>query len=276
MTGISFEPRTGYIGATLHGLNLSDGIDEHQALALKEGLDKYKTIFLPRQSNDPVALMHFSRRLGPLERHHHYSAVAGVEDVVIIESNREKSTKDDVWHTDGVYRKEPPMYGVLQAIVLPSKGGDTIWMNMGAAFADLSRPTREYLMGLRAIHDVFGGYGNLLSATGDAELGDHKRRSLPPVSHPVVRTHPRTGEKILFVNPTYVTMIEGLSRNESAALLDMLFKHIGRPEYQVRQKWTEGDVAIWDNAATLHYAVADYAPEYRRMHRVSVAGPEPR
>jgi taurine dioxygenase len=174
------------------------------------------------------------------------------------------------------WRDKPPLGSVLYGAEIPASGGDTMWASMTALYEALSPSMQKMLEGLRAVHSiaVFANSGNY-ETSQDAEKMMEVLKLYPPQSHPVIRTHPETGKKALFVNATFTTHIEGLPLDESAALLKFLAEKVKTPEFQVRFKWEKGSVAIWDNRATQHYAVADYYPQYRRMHRITINGDVP-
>ena len=181
----------------------------------------------------------------------------------------------DIWHLDGVYTKTPHMATILQAVTLPEKGGDTCFGNMVAAYQALSLPLRKMLGSLRALHDVS------LPMRRAVDKGIHAPAELdaickenPPVAHPLVRTHPQTGRKSLFVSENTTTEILGLTERESALLLHFLFHHVTSVEFQCRLRWDPRTIAFWDQRCTLHFAVPDYV-ERRVMHRLSIDGDVP-
>ncbi|MCH7790494.1 MAG: TauD/TfdA family dioxygenase, partial [Acidobacteria bacterium] len=181
----------------------------------------------------------------------------------------------DAWHSDNTFLAEPPKTTMLQAVQLPEVGGDTCWANMYAAFEALSEPMQQFLDGLTATHDLTKML-ELAIARGnsDADLAS-MRKAFPPQHHPVVRTHPETGRKALFVNGNFVTQIDQLSRGESARVLGFLFDHVATPDFQCRFRWLPGTLTLWDNRCLQHYAVPDYANR-RIMHRITISGDQPR
>ena len=200
----------------------------------------------------------------------------GKPRVSIIESRGRAGDDDHEWHADVTYQTSPTMGSILHSCIIPSTGGDTLFASMYVAYDALSAPMKEFLSTLTAAHSFELGWGKTVRREPD---GDERMQKLnavfPPMTHPVVRTHPETGRKSLFVNQYYTTRINELSEKESDGLLKMLFDHMTTPEYQVRHRWQENDIAFWDNRATLHYASRDYGGEHRLMHRVTLVGDRP-
>ena len=191
--------------------------------------------------------------------------------MILLDQSEPERDGANRWHADSTFLERPPKAGVLQSIQRPSLGGDTCWASMTAAYERLAPPLRRALSGLSATHDITGV---LQRATANGQsIGDFDeiRASRPPRSHPVVCRHPETGREFLYVNSNFTTRIDGLPEAESDALLGFLFDWVKNPEIQVRFRWEEGSVAIWDNHSTQHFALADYR-EQRLMHRVSLAG----
>jgi taurine dioxygenase len=195
----------------------------------------------------------------------------------ILDNHAGNPTDNDAWHTDVTFIETPPLGAVLYARLLPPEGGDTCWADMQAAYEGLSRPLQRFLAELDAVHDFNRGFpqaGQVARQAG-REKAERALEAHPPVVHPVVRTHPETGADGLFVNYGFTDRIKGLRRNESDALLNMLFVHVQKPEYQVRWRWKPNAIAFWDNRATQHYAVNDYLPHRRVMHRATILGDRP-
>ncbi|WP_193433144.1 TauD/TfdA dioxygenase family protein, partial [Streptomyces luteocolor] len=180
-------------------------------------------------------------------------------------------TYENVWHADVTFRERPALGAVLHLREVPPFGGDTLWADMAAAYDNLSDDIKARIDGARAVHDFIPGFARFYGPDRLAPLQDR----FPPVTHPVVRTHPETGRRMLFVNTSFTTHIVGMEREESDRLLGHLVRQAHVPEYQVRFHWQAGDVAFWDNRATQHYAVDDYAPHRRVAERVAIAGDRP-
>jgi taurine dioxygenase len=187
---------------------------------------------------------------------------------------RERRAGDSKWHTDVTFVETPPLGSLLHAQVIPERGGDTQWADLVDAYAALSAPLRGLVDHLEAVHDARRAFGYVVLDDPEGH-GRERLEGLRPVTHPVVRVHPETGDRALFVNPTFTSHIVGLTPTESATLLRLLYDHIAEPERVVRWRWQVGDLAFWDNRATAHYAVLDYADQPRRLHRITLEGDRP-
>jgi taurine dioxygenase len=253
-TAFDVKPLTAALGAEIHGLRLEDITDDEFA-ELRRLLLKYLVLFIPDQQGwSPESRTAFGRRFGELERHPYLPHLDRHAEIQIIDS--EQDGKIPIWHTDMTYSPNPPIGSVLQIVRSPGVGGDTMWSNQYLAYEALSAPLRDMLDGLTAVHAI-----RIPGLESRAE-------------HPVVRVHPETGRRALFVNRAHTSHIAQLSRNESDALLQYLTEFATSPQFTCRYQWRPGDVAIWDNRVTQHYAVDDYA-ERRTGLRVVVLGDTP-
>jgi len=264
------EPLSRHIGAEISGVSLAD-LSNEVAHELRDLLQKHHVLFLRDQPITPHQLADAARQFGPLEVHAFARHLEDPSEVGILDQTDPNRDGANNWHTDSTFQPKPPFGSMLQAIQLPSVGGDTTWASMIAAFDALSPLMQETLEGLTAMHDV---RGPLLRAVagGHAVQGiDEVVAEWPPREHPVVCRHPDTGQRFLYVNSNFTTRINEVTEAESDALLHFLFAHVRTPEFQVRFRWSEGSVALWDNRCTQHYASADY-DERRIMHRVTIAG----
>jgi taurine dioxygenase len=261
-TAIEVRPLTPTIGAEIFGVDLGGEISNQQYDAIHEALLRHVVIFFRDQKMTPEQHKAFGRRFGKLHLH--------PASPNLLEANeKSKRVAGEVWHSDVSCDPEPPMGSILYMHETPANGGgDTMFANMYTAFETLSAPMQRFLEGLSAVHDgehVYRGrYG-----------WNDSGKTYPRSVHPVVRTHPETGRKALFVNRGFTTAIEGLNCDESDALLEMLYDHAETPEYQCRFKWQPGSVAFWDNRAAIHHAMWDYFPHSRRAHRVTICGDKP-
>lgn len=271
------KPLTPTIGAVIEGVDLGQGVSADLAETLRQALLKHQVIFFEDQHMTPVQHRDFAARFGALHTHPLYPGVPEAPELFILDNHAGNPTDNDAWHTDVTFIETPPMGSILYAKSLPPSGGDTIWANMKAAYDALSPTFREFLSSLDAVHDFARGFpqqGIVANASG-AEKHAKALAEHPPVLHPVVRTHPETGEDGLFVNFGFTARIKGLRRKESDAILNMLFEHVTRPEFQVRWRWSDNAVAFWDNRVTQHYAVNDYLPARRVMNRATILGERP-
>lgn len=268
---IEVRKLTPAIGAEIFGVDLGGEISNSQFEAIHDALLDHVVIFFRDQKMSPEQHKSFGRRFGKLHIHPASpSTVEGHPEILVIKADaNSKRVAGEVWHSDVSCDAEPPMGSILYMHQPPeSGGGDTMFANMYLAYERLSEPMKRLLDGLTAVHDgehVYRGrYG-----INDA------RKTFPRSEHPVVRTHPETGRKALFVNRGFTTRIKELNRNESDALLAMLYDHAETPEYQCRFKWQPGSVAFWDNRAAMHHAMWDYFPQSRLAHRVTICGDKP-
>jgi taurine dioxygenase len=266
---LAVTPAAGTLGAEVRGLDLRLPLTP-EALGLVEGLlAEHLVLFFPDQHLDDEEHFAFAAAFGapyihPIGRAAGRTA-AGVERIV---DSVDRPPYQDKWHTDVSWDSDPPTIGTLRAIDLPSRGGDTIWASMYAAYEALSPAMRRMLEPLSAWHGM-GSAAAFLSKAG-AEAVARTREQFPGAAHPVVGVHPVTGRPYLNVNKEFTDHIVGLEPAESAALLGFLVDHATNPNFQVRHRWTVGEVAIWDERCTQHFAVADYLPERREMGRVAV------
>ncbi|MCR3750332.1 TauD/TfdA dioxygenase family protein [Lentzea californiensis] len=275
---LSFEPLTVAIGAQVSGVDLAAELTPEVAAEIRQALLERKVLVFRGQRLDPSAHRAFAASLGELTPAH--PVVPGLDEdhpeIYVLDSG--DGGKAPEWHTDVTFTRTPPLGSVLRAVDLPPTGGDTCWTDLEAAYLWLSPPLRELADKLEAVHDGRKDFEELLHVrqSGEGNLWEGERvRSLDPVTHPVVRVHPETGRRSLFVNPGFTTHVKNVSEIESRALLDLLFAAIGRQEYSIRHRWAPGDVVVWDNRSTAHLAVDDYGDQHRVMHRITVRGDQP-
>ena len=259
------------IGARITGVNLADPLSEAQLKAIYGALIDHKVIFLPGQSLSAGSQLKFAESFGEIDKPHMvYPHVDGFQEVTLLENDGDRPPDTNTWHTDLSFHPEPPFASILHARVLPEIGGDTLWTSMYAAWEALSAPMKMELENLEAIHDPGTFRNQFLGKDKNVEYLNNALKNAGSALHPVIQVHPVTGRKFLYVNQSFTNQIYGYTHANSDRLLQYLYSHINQPAFQVRHRWTEGDVAMWDNRVTQHYAVADYAPQYRRMHRVTV------
>ncbi len=268
-------PMAGALGAEIHGLDLAQTLNEDDILRLRKLLNEYQVIFFRDQDISPARQKALALTFGPLQTHPAYDTVAGFPEITILESTPDKPTKIEAWHSDMTFRLHPPMGTVLKAVITPARGGDTLWSSMTAAFDGLSSSMQTFLSGLTAVHDFSHGFRESLAEPGGRERLADAVAANPPVRHPVIRTHPETGKKVIFVNSLFTTRIEELCAAESEALLQFLFQHVRTDEYTCRFHWRPHSIAIWDNRSTQHKPVNDYFPAHRRMERITIDGDRP-
>lgn len=263
-------------GACISGLDLDHATDG-EIRAVRTALAEHKVLFFSAQELDPDSQISLGRRLGEVTESH--PVVPGVDDEhpEIYALDSAEGGFADVWHTDVTFVRRPPLGSVLRAVVLPPTGGDTLWADLQLAYESLSAPVQRLADQLTAVHDGTREFGYYLAQRQVAETQweGETYRALVPVEHPVVRMHPETGRKGLFVNPGFTSHLVGVSDAESRYLLDLFYAHITKPEHIVRHRWSVGDVAMWDNRSTVHYATRNYGDQRRVMHRITLRGDEP-
>lgn len=279
-------PLSGTIGAELRGLDLRT-LDGDEVAAVRAAWLRYKVVFFPGQNLTPAEHLAFARHFGePTEGHPVIPGLADQPEVFQIDYTQARELAaaygkvGDVsrglhWHTDVTFVKRPPLGSILRAVVVPPAGGDTLFSDQEAAFNDLSPALQEHLGTLTAVHDGEDQFRVILDLVGEGRWEGKTFTKLDPVEHPVVRTHPETGKRSLFVNPGFTSHIKELKRTESDALLAFLHHHSVRPEFTVRYHWQEGTIGFWDNRATQHAVVGDFGDAHRVIQRVTLRGDEP-
>lgn len=268
-------PLAGALGAEIAGIDLSQDLLPEQVTSLRELLNEHEVIFFRDQDISPSRQHALASCFGPLQSHPAYETIDGFPEITILESTADKPTKIEAWHSDMTFRQHPPMATILKSVITPPRGGDTLWSSMTVAYQALSAPMQRLLEGLVAVHDFSWGFKESLAEGGGRERLAGAVAANPPVRHPVVRTHPETGKKVLFVNSLFTTHIEGLRPAESRAILDFLYRHVVTDEFTCRFHWRRHSIAIWDNRSTQHKPVNDYFPAHRRMERITVDGDLP-
>jgi taurine dioxygenase len=263
------------LGAEIQGLDLKAGMDARTFQAFEAALIEHKVLVLRDQDLTTAEHVALSRLFGELEVHPMRPQGAFPEILVLDNHKDNPVLSTDVWHSDTSFRKTPTKYTILRCQIMPQVGGDTLWADMCAAYDGLSDTFKTMIAGLRAVHD-FKNFRVLFSKSDEDQAKLRRMEELfPNPSHPVVRTHPVSGKKAIYVNPQFTLRIEGLHPDESRAILEALFEQAHVPEYQFRLRWAPNTIVLWDNASTQHYAANDYYPERRRMERTAVVGGTP-
>jgi taurine dioxygenase len=277
MSSTKFEvlPVAGRIGAEIAGLDLGKPISDDVIGEVRKALVRHKVVFFRDQRLDGDVHVAFARRFGPLTTAH--PTVPSLQNnthILDLDYGR-TAARANVWHTDVTFVERPPFGSVLRALVIPPYGGDTLWSNTVSAYEDLPGPLRAFVGQLSAVHSNAYDYAAASQLTDDVKAYRAVFEStVYETVHPVVRVHPESGERALFIGG-FVRQIRDLSTTESADLLRSLQAHVTRPENTVRWRWRAGDVAFWDNRATQHYAIADYGTQARHVQRVTIAGDVP-
>lgn len=276
---LDVRPTSGHLGAEIHGLDLSRPQSDATIAAIRAALLRWKVVFFRDQHLSQAAHVAFGRRFGELTPAHPTLPAAFPDhpEILLLDSEQSKALGGteiaSLWHTDVTFVPNPPMGAILHGVVIPSYGGDTQWLDLAIAYARLSQPVKDMIDGLHAVHS-----NRINVKRGELASGYEKRfrtQELRAV-HPVVRVHPETGEKLLFVNPTFTDYVVELSRQESRHLLAMLFEHMTDHEFTTRFRWTPGSLAFWDNRATAHIVPTDLPPgAHRAVQRITLAGDLP-
>ena len=270
----NIKPFAPNLGAVITNLNLSNDINDAELKGIRDAFHKFQVLFFQNQSEiSPERYIKLGRCFGDL--HIHPAAPKMKNYPQIFEINTDKNSKiangAEDFHSDVSCDIEPPLGTMLQLHVLPECGGDTMFANMYMAFEALSNPMQKFLSDLKASHESEHFYRGRYKAESNGE----SKIEYPSAIHPVIRTHPETGKKAIFVNKFFTTRIVGLEPQESKFILDFLFSHIEKTEFQIRYRWNKNDMAFWDNRCTLHKAIWDYFPNERKGRRVTIKGDKP-
>ncbi len=268
-------------GAEVTGISLTEPLDPAQVVALHRALGENGILLFRNVDLTPAQHVAFSRQFGELEAHVIGDfALPGRPEIFVVSNVKEEGKlkgavyAGQYWHTDLSYMNRPSMGSLLLCREMPEIGGDTMFANMYLAWDTLSETMRGFLEGLSAVHDYSHAYDTYFAHLKERPpLTPEARAKTPPVEHPMVRVHPTTGRKALYVNPGFTKGIVGMPKEESQPILDFLFRHSTRQEFIYRHKWQVGDMIFWDNRCVMHYALADYDFSVRRhMHRTTIAG----
>ena len=276
-TKLAIRPLNPTIGAVVSGVDLRNESSTELVTHLRQALLAHQVLFFEDQDLTSVQQRDFAARFGALHTHPLYPGDGAAPEIMVLDNSPANPTDNDHWHTDVTFLERPAMGAMLYARIVPPAGGDTLWSNMTAAYRALPEPMQAFLSGLSAVHDFVHAFpaDGLAGSAAGRERYEKARAEHPPVIHPVVRTHPETGEPGLFVNSVFTARIKGLRREESRVLLDFLNRYIQKPEFCVRWSWRPGAMAFWDNRCTQHYAVNDYLPHRRLMTRATIEGERP-
>ena len=265
---------TPIIGAEIQGLDFSQPLSADLLDEIYAALIDNLVIFIRGADISPQQQIAFAQSFGALDEPHlHYPHVAGFERIVLLENDADRPPDTNSWHTDLTFKQERPFASVLIARQVPEVGGDTLWSSCYAAYDRLPTGMKTDLEGLQAVHDL-GDFRNDFADENKGQSGDERlNEALGRFGHkvqPLIARHPVTQRKFLNFNEAFVSHIAGLTSNDSHALRTYLSNHMNKPEDQLRWRWQAGDLAMWDNRVTMHYAVADYMPQYRAMNRVTI------
>ena len=277
MTRAPFEvqPMTGALGAEISGLDLSISMDDETFSEFCDTWTKYKVLFFRDQELTPEQHIALGKRFGEIDKSKVIPTVEGYPEIRLQDMSGAGNIPGDVdWHHDNSFVQVPQKCSFLYAVEVPEAGGDTVWVNMIKVYESLSEPMRRFLDGLTAVHDVMDIMGPQLLKQAGSKVWQVARDRNPPAEHPVIRTHPVTGERCLYVNPLMTSNVKGLNADESRNLLDFLFQKMVLPQYMCRFHWKKNSVAFWDNIVTIHRGIygdlPDLGEQPRIMHRVAI------
>ncbi len=277
---ISVHPISGALGAEIDGVDLSRPLDDTVFHEIRDAFHEHLVIFFRDQDITPNVYLDFANRFGPIGRYPFVQDMDGHPGITeVIKGKDDRVNFGGLWHSDTTYQDQPPLGSMLYAREVPPFGGDTLFANMYRAYETLSAGMRAMLDPLRAVYTAAlrnqGGTGprvQIAKMTGKGQNADSMDRE---AVHPVVRTHPATGRKALYVNCAHTSHFTGMTREESLPILRFLFEHQSRPEFTCRFRWRENSLAFWDNRCTHHYALNDYHGYRRLMHRITIEGETP-
>ncbi len=271
---ITVNPIAGALGAELSGVQLGS-LDDATFQEIHTALLEHQVVFFRDQELTREQHKAFGRRFGELHVHPFLQPLKneGHPEFVVLESDAQHPFVAEAWHSDVTFQDKPPMGSVLRCVAAPEFGGDTMWASMYAAYEALSDTMQRVLSDLVAIHDTTRTFSRDTYRT--EHIGGKKAEQVVTAEHPVVRTHPETGRKGLFVNSAFTNAIKGMKAAESTALLNFLYHHIETPDFACRFRWQRNSMAMWDNRCTQHRVVADNLAAYRRMERITILGDRP-
>lgn len=268
------KPTSGALGAELLGIDLAQPLDDGALADIRAAFHRYGVIFFRDQQLTPEQHIRFASRIGTININRFFKPVDGYPQIAEVRKEPDQTVNiGGAWHTDHSYDQIPALGSILLAREVPSHGGDTLFSSMGVAYDALSEGLKRTLEGLRAVHStrhVFGASADY-TKTVAGRIGNPELATVDAV-HPVIIRHPDTNRKTIYVNQGFTTHFEGWTKQESQPLLDYLYQHASRPEFQTRFQWKQGSIAFWDNRATWHYALNDYQGERRLMHRITLEG----
>ncbi len=269
--GFSVKKISPHIGALISGIDLTKDVSREICHQLKEVLLEAKVLFFRDQDISLEQHLAFARQFGELEVHPFAPTHKDHPEVLVISHGKESRGKENFWHSDVTWRKEPSLGSILRAKKVPETGGDTLFSDMYAAYDNLSDEIKKKVEGRVAVHDFGRVFGRKLSPEKQQEM----REKYPLSEHPIIRTHPETGRKAIYVNTAFTDSIKDMDKTESDTLLAHLYSQASIPEHQCRFQWQPNSIAFWDNRACQHYAASDYWPEERVMERVTIVGDKP-
>ena len=274
MSDLEIIPITPLIGAEIKNIDLKNNLTEVNVKQIRSAFLNHSVLFFRNQNLSIEEQKVFGKYFGDLHIHpaRDRNGIEGHPEILYINAGPNTSrVNGDDWHSDVSCDQEPPMGSILRIFEVPNNGGDTLFASMYAAYDALSEPMKRFLDPLTAVHDGGPNYIDRAKRAGIYKPD----KVFPANSHPIIRIHPETGKKAIYVNKIFTQTIDSVSKDESKAILEFLFQHIAKPAFQCRFKWEENSIAFWDNRCALHHAMWDYYPEVRRGYRVTIKGDKP-
>jgi len=276
VVGFALKPLTPTIGAEVEGLDLRGPLAGEVIDGLRAALLDWKVLFFRDQPIDTEQHLAFARRFGELEIHPFTANKPGYPEILVLHHDEARPGTQNHWHSDVTWREEPSLGSILRAVEIPPVGGDTLFADMYAAYEGLPDDIKAKIEGRSAVHAATGFMNRKRASGASAEELAELAAKYPAVEHPIVRTHPETGRKGLYVNTLFTKHIVGMAPEQSSALLAYLYSRASIPEYQCRFRWRANSIAFWDNRASQHYAASDYWPAVRIVERATIVGDRPR
>ncbi|WP_416687250.1 TauD/TfdA family dioxygenase [Candidatus Pseudothioglobus sp. Uisw_041] len=267
---LKVTPLTPSIGAIISKVSLNKDLNSGTIEQIYSALIKHQVVFFRDQNISPETHLKLAESLGEIDPGHPvYPHVEGYQSIVLLKNDANNRPDTNDWHKDLTFKESPPFASILHGVKVPKVGGDTLWASMSAAYDQLPNGWKDHLEELEAIHDM-GTFRNDFYKEGGIDSVNNALKNVGSAVHKVIGTHPISGLKYLNINQSFTRNIVNESQGPSDHILQFLFQHISKPEFQVRFHWEDNSVAIWDNRITQHYAVFDYLPEFRHMQRVTV------
>jgi taurine dioxygenase len=273
MREYNLEQITPTIGAEISNVDLSQNLSKEKLDQIYQDLIEYNVIFFRNQELSPKNHIALAKSFGEIEPPHPvYPHVKDFPEIVLLENDANKPPDTDEWHTDVTFKSDPAFASILYSKIIPPSGGDTLWCSLSAIYEALPSDTKKYLETLRAVHDMGSFRNNFIDDDNEksAQNVNEGFQKFGNAIHPMVKVHPISKNKLLYINPGFTSQIVGMNMTDSNNLLTYLFNFMNKPEFQIRFKWSANTIAIWDNRCTMHYAIGDYMPHHRQMNRITV------
>ena len=273
MREYNLEQITPTIGAEISNIDLSQDLSEEKLDQIYQDLIDYKVIFFRNQEISPKNHIALAKSFGEIEPPHPvYPHVRDFPEIVLLENDANNPPDTDEWHTDVTFKSDPAFASILYSKIIPPSGGDTLWCSLSAIYEALPDDTKKYLETLRAVHDMGSFRNNFIDDDNEKSAQNVYEgfQKFGNAIHPLVKVHPISKNKLLYINPGFTSQIVGMNMTDSNNLLTYLFNFMNKPEFQIRFKWSANTIAIWDNRCTMHYAIGDYMPHHRQMNRITV------